>query len=81
MARSQVMPAAAIFGTPAWKTKPSWTLVATQDRSINPDLERYMAKRAKSQVVEVKGSHAVYISQPGKIAALIEKAANSISDD
>ncbi|WP_413742248.1 alpha/beta hydrolase [Sodalis sp. RH15] len=84
MARSQVMPAAAIFGTPAgqpaWKTKPSWTLVATQDRSINPDLERFMASRAKSQVVEVKGSHAVYISQPGKVAALIEKAANSLSD-
>ncbi len=84
MARSQVMPAAAIFATPAdepaWKTKPSWVLVATQDRSINPDLERFMAKRAKSQVAEVKGSHAIYASQPGQVAALIEKAANSLSD-
>lgn len=84
MARSQVMPAAAIFSTaaaePAWKTKPSWTVVATQDRSINPDLERFMAKRAQSKVVEVKGSHAVYASQPQQIAALIEKAAQSLSE-
>jgi len=83
MARSQVMPAAAIFGTPAaepaWKTKPSWALVATQDRAINPDLERFMAKRADSKVVEVKASHAVFASQPQKVAELIEKAAQSLS--
>ncbi|WP_413736788.1 alpha/beta hydrolase [Sodalis sp. RH21] len=83
MARSQVMPAAAIFSTaaaePAWKTKPSWAVVATQDRAINPDLERFMAKRAHSNVVEVKGSHAVYASQPQEIAAFIEKAAQSLS--
>jgi len=84
MARSQVMPAGAIFSTaaadPAWKTKPSWAVVATQDRSINPDLERFMAKRAQSKVIEVKGSHAVYASQPQKIASFIEKAAQSLSE-
>ncbi|WP_410016326.1 alpha/beta hydrolase [Sodalis sp. RH24] len=84
MARSQVMPAAAIFTTPAaepaWKTKPSWALVATQDRAINPDLERFMAKRAQSHVVEVKASHAVFASQPRQVAALIEKAAQSLSE-
>ncbi|QKJ87625.1 alpha/beta hydrolase [Paramixta manurensis] len=83
MARAQVMPAAAIFSTPlsepAWKTKPSWAVVATQDRAINPDLERFMAKRANSTTVEIKGSHAVYASQPEKVAAFIEKAAQSLS--
>ncbi|NDL61187.1 alpha/beta hydrolase [Acerihabitans arboris] len=84
MARSQVMPAAAIFSTPAvepaWKTKPSWALVATQDRAINPDLERFMAKRAKSSIIEVKASHAVYASQPRQVATLIEKAAQKLSE-
>ena len=56
-------------------TKPSWALVATQDRSINPDLERDMAKRAGSTVREVKASHAVYMSHPAEVAALIEEAA------
>lgn len=83
MARSQVMPAAAAFsapaGKPAWQTKPSWAVVATQDRSINPELERYMAKRAHSDVVEIKGSHAIYASQPEKIAALIKNAAQNLS--
>lgn len=83
LARSQVMPAAAIFGTaadtPAWKSKPSWAVVATEDRSINPDLERFMAKRADSHTVEIKGSHAVYASQPEKVAAFIEQAAQSLS--
>ncbi|MET3059735.1 alpha/beta hydrolase [Serratia marcescens] len=83
MARSQVMPAAAIFSTPAqepvWKTKPSWAMVATEDRAINPDLERFMSKRAESTTVEVKGSHAIYASQPEKVAELIEKAARRVS--
>lgn len=83
MARSQVMTAAAAFntpaGAPAWKSKPSWAVVSTEDRAINPELERFMAQRAHSSVTELKGSHAIYASQPEKVAALIEKAAKSLS--
>lgn len=83
LAQSQLMPAVAAFsapaGVPAWKTKPSWAVVATQDRAINPELERFMAKRAHSTVTELKGNHAIYASQPEKIANLIEKAAQSLS--
>jgi pimeloyl-ACP methyl ester carboxylesterase len=61
--------------TPAWKTKPSWYLVATEDRMIPPDAQRAMSKRAGATVAEVSGSHAVYVSQPQAVAALIEKAA------
>ena len=60
---------------PAWKTKPSWYLVSTEDRMIPPDAQRAMSKRAGSTVAEVKGSHSVYVSQPQAVAALIEKAA------
>jgi pimeloyl-ACP methyl ester carboxylesterase len=60
---------------PAWKTKPSWYLVATDDRMIPPEAQRFMSKRAGSTVVEVAGSHAIYVSQPNAVAALIEKAA------
>ena len=60
---------------PAWKTKPSWYLVATQDRMIPPDAQRAMSKRAGSTVVEATGSHAVYVSKPTEIARLIEQAA------
>src|SRR5947207_6093153 len=60
---------------PAWKTKPSWYLVSTEDRMIPPDAQRAMSKRAGSTVVEVKGSHSVYVSQPQAVASLIEKAA------
>ena len=60
---------------PAWKTKPSWYLVSTDDKMIPPDAQRAMSKRAGSTVVEVKGSHSVYVSQPQAVAALIEKAA------
>ncbi|WP_293863261.1 alpha/beta hydrolase [uncultured Alsobacter sp.] len=82
MARSQVFAAKVAFtqeaGEPAWKSKPSWALVATQDRSINPDLEREMAKRAGSTVREVKASHAVYLSRPAAVAALIIEAAAKV---
>jgi|SRR5208283_997390 len=61
---------------PAWRAKPSWYLVSTEDRMIPPDAQRSMAKRAGSEVVEVKGSHAVYVSQPEAVADLIERAAN-----
>jgi len=81
MARSQVLNAAdnfkAVITTAAWRTKPSWMLIATKDRTINPDLERWYATRAKSHRVEVSGaSHAVYVSRPKEVAALIEQAAS-----
>jgi pimeloyl-ACP methyl ester carboxylesterase len=59
----------------AWRTKPSWYLVATDDRMIPPPAQQSMSKRAGSTVVEAKGSHAVYVSQPAAVAALIERAA------
>lgn len=64
---------------PAWAAKPSWYLVATDDRMIPPAAQRTMSKRAGSSVVEVKGSHAVYVSQPEAVAELIQKAAKSLS--
>jgi pimeloyl-ACP methyl ester carboxylesterase len=63
---------------PAWTSKPSWYLVATDDHMIPPPAQRDMAKRAGSTVVEVKGSHAVYVSKPQAVVKLIEQAANSI---
>jgi pimeloyl-ACP methyl ester carboxylesterase len=60
---------------PAWKVKPSWYLVATADKMIPPDAQRSMSKRAGSTVVEAKGSHAIYVSQPQVVAKLIETAA------
>ena len=71
----------ALSGTisePAWKTKPSWYLVATDDRMIPPPAQRLMSKRAGSTVVEVAGSHAIYVSQPNAVAALIEQAAKGV---
>jgi pimeloyl-ACP methyl ester carboxylesterase len=60
---------------PAWRTKPSWYMVTTEDKMIPPDAQRAMSKRAGATVVEVKGSHSVYVSQPQAVAHLIEKAA------
>jgi hypothetical protein len=60
---------------PAWRTKPSWYLLTTEDRMIPPDAQRAMSKRAGASVVEVKGSHAIYVSQPRAVADLIEQAA------
>jgi len=60
---------------PAWRAKPSWYLIATDDKMIPPDAQRAMSKRAGATVVEVKGSHAIYVSQPGPVAKLIEEAA------
>ncbi len=62
----------------AWKTKPSWYLVTTEDRMIPPDAQRFMSKRAGSKVVEVKASHAVYVSQPDAVASLIEQASTGV---
>jgi pimeloyl-ACP methyl ester carboxylesterase len=60
---------------PAWKTKPSWYLISTKDRMIPPAAQRGMSKRAGSTVVEVEGSHAIYVSQPQAVAAIITRAA------
>src|SRR5712692_6339049 len=81
MARSQVFNAAdnfkAVITTPAWRSKPSWMIVAKKDRTINPDLERWYAARANSHTVEVSGaSHSVYASRPKEVAAVIEEAAS-----
>ncbi len=80
MARSQVPNLAdnfkAVITTAAWRSKPSWMLVATKDRTINPELQRWYATRANSHKVEVPGaSHSVYVSRPKELAALIEEAA------
>jgi pimeloyl-ACP methyl ester carboxylesterase len=63
---------------PAWKSKPSWYLVATDDKMIPPPAQRFMSNRAGSTVAEAKGSHSIYISKPEAVAALIEQAANSV---
>ncbi|WP_413669895.1 alpha/beta hydrolase [Mucilaginibacter sp. Mucisp86] len=71
------------FGTPitnpAWKTKPAYGIVATEDKSINPDIERAMYKRSNTTITEIKGSHVVFISQPKAVAAVIIKAAENAS--
>jgi pimeloyl-ACP methyl ester carboxylesterase len=85
MARSQVFNLgenfSAVITTAAWRTKPSWMLVAGSDRTINPDLERWYAERAKSHRVEVAGaSHSVYVSHPKEVADFIESAARGVSN-
>jgi pimeloyl-ACP methyl ester carboxylesterase len=81
MADSQVPWGVAAFQgavtTPAWRSKPSWYLVVTDDHMIPPPAQRDMAKRAGSTVEEVKGSHAVYVSNPDVVVKLIEQAATS----
>ena len=84
MARSQVLNAAVNFRAtitaPAWRSKPSWMVVAAKDRTINPDLERWYAERAHSRTVEVAGaSHSVYVSHPKEVADVIESAARAVS--
>jgi pimeloyl-ACP methyl ester carboxylesterase len=64
---------------PAWKTKSTWYLVSTEDKMIPPDAQRAMSKRAGATVVEVKGSHAVYVSDPKAVAHLIDQAAKSVA--
>ncbi|MEY2497987.1 MAG: hypothetical protein QOD12_1543, partial [Verrucomicrobiota bacterium] len=63
----------------AWRTKPSWYLVTTDDKMIPPAAQRFMSKRAGSTVVEVAGSHAIYVSQPNAVATLIKSAAQGVS--
>jgi pimeloyl-ACP methyl ester carboxylesterase len=81
MAISQVPIAVAIFDAKAtaaaWTQKPSYAVIPRQDRMINPDLERFMSTRAKSETIELPGSHAIFLSRPTEVAALIEKAAKA----
>jgi pimeloyl-ACP methyl ester carboxylesterase len=83
MADSQVPWGVAALGgsitEPAWRVKPSWYLVATEDRMIPPPAQRVMSERAGSTVVEAAGSHAIYVSQPAAVAALIEQAASTVT--
>ena len=60
---------------PAWKSKPSWYLIATEDKMIPPPAQQFMSQRAGSTVVEVAGSHSVYVSQPAAVSSLIQEAA------
>ena len=64
---------------PAWRSRPSWYLVATNDKMIPPDAQRLMSKRAGATVVEAAGSHSIYVSKPAQVANLIEQAAKSLS--
>lgn len=81
MSISQVPIAASSFDATvkatAWSQKPSYAVVSTQDRMINPELERFMSRRAKSETIELTGSHAIFLSHPKEVAALIEKAAGA----
>jgi pimeloyl-ACP methyl ester carboxylesterase len=85
-AHAQGLTAAVAFSTPiknaAWKTKPSWYMVAGSDHIINPELERMYAKRANSVITEVEGaSHSVFASHPGEVAKLIEDAALQLKSE
>ena len=62
----------------SWRTKPSWYLVATDDRMIPPAAQRFMSKRAGATVAEAPGSHAIYVSHPASVVALIEQAASAL---
>ncbi|KAF1003097.1 MAG: Pyrethroid hydrolase [Luteibacter sp.] len=81
MAISQVPGTTKAFGSTtqiaAWHDKPVWAVVSTQDRALSPDLQRWMYQRAQAKVTEIAGSHVTYISQPEKVAAVIEEAARS----
>lgn len=82
LAATQKPLAAPIFGeavkAAAWKNIPSWYVVSTQDNAINPDLERFMAKRMDAKTTEIKASHVSFISNPSQIAKVIESACASI---
>jgi pimeloyl-ACP methyl ester carboxylesterase len=82
MAATQKPISGAIFGEPsgaaAWKTIPSWYIVAKQDHAINPDLERFFAKRMKATTTELDSSHVPFISQPSQVVKILEDAAASL---
>ena len=82
LAAAQLPPAGAAFGTPvsqaAWRSRRSWYVLATEDRIIPPAAQRQMATRANAVITEVRGSHAVYISQPEAVADAIDAAARAV---
>jgi pimeloyl-ACP methyl ester carboxylesterase len=84
MANSQMPVAAAAFDAPvtvaAWHDKPSYGIVATADRALNPKLAHWMYKRSGAKITEIRANHLVYISQPAAVASVIEKAARSIGE-
>ncbi|MGH8016436.1 MAG: alpha/beta fold hydrolase, partial [Candidatus Zixiibacteriota bacterium] len=65
------------FGTPGWKSIPSWYLVASQDNAINPELQRMFASRMKAKTTEVAASHVPFISKPDAVAKMIVEAATA----
>jgi pimeloyl-ACP methyl ester carboxylesterase len=81
LAASQKPVNSSVFGASvpqaAWKSIPSWYIVATEDHAINPDLERFYAKRIKAKTVEIKSSHVPFVSNPAAVARVIEEAANA----
>jgi pimeloyl-ACP methyl ester carboxylesterase len=85
MADSQMPVAAAAFDAPvtvaAWHDKPSYGIIATADRALNPKLARRMYKRSGAKITEIRGNHLVYISQPSEVARVIERAARSTGED
>jgi pimeloyl-ACP methyl ester carboxylesterase len=85
MANSQMPIAAAAFDAPvtvaAWRDKPSYGIIATADRALNPKLARWMYRRSGAHITKINGSHLVYISHPGAVADVIERAARSITSN
>jgi len=85
MADSQLPVAASVFGSsianPAWKSNPSWYVVATEDHTIPPDGQRFMAARAGAKITELKGSHVVFMSQPQAVAKIIEEAVIKVGNE
>ncbi len=85
MANAQTPVAAAAFDAPAtvaaWRDKPSYGIIATEDRALNPKLARWMYERSGAQITEIKGSHLVYISEPEAVARVIEKAARAVGEE
>ncbi|MEJ0060793.1 MAG: alpha/beta hydrolase [Terricaulis sp.] len=84
LANSQVPIALSIFGTPvthaAWRSKPTWSVIASSDRAIDPVLLRQMAERSGAETVEVEASHVIYITQPHAVADVIDRAARAVSE-
>ncbi len=71
---------ASIEGAPAWRTIPSWYVVARNDRTIKPELQRFMAERMGARVSELDSSHVAYISHPAEVARLIDEVASSVGE-
>ncbi len=84
MAAAQKPASGAIFGqsfdTAAWKTIPAWYLVSTQDQTLSPEMERFLAKRMNATTSEIVSSHVAFISHPKEVVRLIEKAARAVTE-